>query len=47
MIPGAKDPQMAAANAAASDLPPLPAELHEKLREFYGARVAEHIRGPY
>ena len=47
VIPGAKDPKMAEANAAASDLPPLPAGLHAKLREFYGARVAEQIRGPY
>ena len=47
IIPGAKNPQMAEANAAASDLPPLSALLHQRLREFYGARVAENIRGPY
>lgn len=47
VIPGAKNPAMAEANAAASDLPPLPPALHQQLREFYGARVAENIRGPY
>jgi len=47
VIPGAKNPQMAEANAAASDLPPLSPALHQQLREFYGARVAENIRGPY
>jgi len=47
VIPGAKNPQMAEANAAASDLPPLPPALHQQLREFYGARVASAIRGPY
>jgi aryl-alcohol dehydrogenase-like predicted oxidoreductase len=47
IIPGAKNPAQARENAAASDLPPLPAELHGKLREFYRTRVANHIRGPY
>ncbi len=47
VIPGAKNPAMAEANAAASDLPPLSPALHQQLREFYGARVAENIRGPY
>jgi aryl-alcohol dehydrogenase-like predicted oxidoreductase len=47
IIPGAKSPAQARENIAASDLPPLPAELHGKLREFYRARVAAHIRGPY
>ena len=47
IIPGAKNPQMAEANAAASDLPPLSPALHQQLREFYGAQVAENIRGPY
>ena len=47
IIPGAKNPQMAEANAAASGLPPLSPALHQQLREFYGARVAENIRGPY
>ena len=47
IIPGAKNPAMAEANAAAADLPPLPPVLHQQLREFYGARVAADIRGPY
>lgn len=47
IIPGAKNPQMAAANAAVSDLAPLPHELHERLGEFYRANVAGEIRGPY
>jgi len=47
VIPGASRPEQARANAAVSDLPPLPGELHTRLREFYQAKVAPHIRGPY
>lgn len=47
IIPGAKSPAMAAVNAAVSDLPPLPPDLHARLSEFYQARVAGEIRGPY
>jgi aryl-alcohol dehydrogenase-like predicted oxidoreductase len=47
LIPGAKDPAQARANARVSDLPPLPADLHQHLRAFYHAEVAPHIRGPY
>jgi aryl-alcohol dehydrogenase-like predicted oxidoreductase len=47
VIPGASRPEQAAANADASKLPPLGADAHAKLREFYATRVAEHIRGPY
>ncbi len=47
IIPGAKSPAMAAANAAASDLPPLTSDLHARLSEFYADRVAVAIRGPY
>ena len=47
IIPGASRPEQAAANASVSVLPPLPAELHEKLRAFYEKNVAQHIRGPY
>ncbi|MBV9852658.1 MAG: aldo/keto reductase [Armatimonadetes bacterium] len=47
IIPGAKDPEQAAANAVLSDLPPLPPDLHARLREFYERQVAAHIRGPY
>ena len=47
IIPGATRPDQARANAAVADLPPLPAELHAALRDFYETRVAEHVRGPY
>jgi len=47
IIPGAKSPHQAHENAAASNLPPLPAELHGKLREFYRTRVHAEIRGGY
>ena len=47
VIPGAKRAQQARENAAASDLPPLPDELHRQLRRFYEERVAAEIRGPY
>ncbi len=47
IIPGAKNPAMAQANAQASDLPPLDLALHETLREFYAEKVVDHIRGPY
>jgi aryl-alcohol dehydrogenase-like predicted oxidoreductase len=47
IIPGASRPQQAHANAAVSNLPPLPAETHAALREFYENKVAAQIRGPY
>lgn len=47
IIPGAKSPAQAHANIAASEAPPLPPELHARLREFYRASVRDHIRGPY
>jgi aryl-alcohol dehydrogenase-like predicted oxidoreductase len=47
VIPGAKRPDQARANAAASDLAPLSKELHERLHEIYVSRVADEIRGPY
>jgi aryl-alcohol dehydrogenase-like predicted oxidoreductase len=47
VIPGARRGQQARDNAAASDLAPLGAEAHEKLRKFYREQVAEHIRGKY
>lgn len=47
IIPGAKNPAYARANARASSLPPLGAELHVKLAAFYEREVAAHIRGPY
>lgn len=47
IIPGAKNPDQARANARASDLPPLARERHEKLAAFYEREVATHIRGVY
>ena len=47
VIPGARNAAQARANLAASELPPLGAELHARLREFYETHVADHIRGPY
>lgn len=47
IIPGARNPQQAQANARVSALPPLGADLHAKLKDFYSRNVAAHIRGPY
>ena len=47
LIPGASRVEHAAANAAASELEPLPPELHERLRAFYWESVHEHVRGAY
>jgi aryl-alcohol dehydrogenase-like predicted oxidoreductase len=47
VIPGATSPSQAVANSTASDLTPLGADIHEKLRAFYKAEVAQHIRGSY
>lgn len=47
IIPGASRVAQALDNAAVSDLAPLSAELHERLREFYETQVKQHIRGPY
>lgn len=47
VIPGAKRPEQALANARASDLPPLSARVHERLRELYESRVAASVRGKY
>jgi aryl-alcohol dehydrogenase-like predicted oxidoreductase len=47
IIPGAKSPAQAQANARASALPPLTPELHTRLAEFYIREVAPHIRGLY
>jgi len=46
VIPGSKKPKQVQANTV-SNLQPLSAELHKKLREFYDIEVAVHIRGPY
>ncbi|HVU25657.1 MAG TPA: aldo/keto reductase [Opitutus sp.] len=47
IIPGAKNPAQARANAHASDLPELGHALHAQLAEFYANEVAAYIRGPY
>jgi len=47
IIPGAKNPAQALANARASALAPLGTERHVKLAAYYERQVAVHIRGPY
>lgn len=47
LIPGAKNPAQARANAAVSSRPPLDPLLHAHLAEFYTQEVAAYIRGPY
>jgi aryl-alcohol dehydrogenase-like predicted oxidoreductase len=42
-IPGAKTPDMARANAAASDLPLLPPETMDAIRAIYDARIRQHV----
>ncbi len=46
IIPGARNPEQAKRNAAASDLAPLPPALHEALRAFWRADVRPAVRGP-
>lgn len=46
IIPGARNPTQAKANAAASDLPPLPEGTRAQLREFFGDEVKPAVRGP-
>ncbi len=47
IIPGATKPAQVGRNAIPSDLPPLSAELHTKLRDLYTQRVTMHVRGKY
>jgi aryl-alcohol dehydrogenase-like predicted oxidoreductase len=47
IIPGAKNPAQAAANARVSSLPAISPDLHRQLAEFYSREVAAHIRGAY
>jgi len=47
IIPGAKNPEQARANARVSELAPLGDDVHRQLEEFYVREVAPHIRGPY
>jgi aryl-alcohol dehydrogenase-like predicted oxidoreductase len=46
IIPGAKRPQQVIENCSASEMAPLPAELHERLASFHREKVASHVRGP-
>jgi aryl-alcohol dehydrogenase-like predicted oxidoreductase len=46
IIPGARNRTQALANAAASDLPPIPADVHAKLRDFFLKDVKPAVRGP-
>ena len=46
IIPGARNPAQVQANARASELPEIPAAVHQMLSEFYRDSVAAHIRGP-
>lgn len=47
VIPGASRPSQVESNASISNLDSLSPELHEKLKNFYEEKVAQHIRGPY
>lgn len=47
VITGASRPSQVAANASSSGLPPLSAEIHASLHDFYQRQVRPHIRGPY
>ncbi len=47
VIPGASRPGQVKENVSVSDLSPLGAGLHEKLKEYYRQRVSGLIRGPY
>jgi len=47
VIAGASSPDQATVNASVSSLPPLPAELHHRLAEFYKCKVHDLVRGPY
>jgi aryl-alcohol dehydrogenase-like predicted oxidoreductase len=47
VIPGASNASQVESNISASQLAPLPVQLHKALSEFYEQSVASHIRGPY
>ena len=47
IIPGASRPEQITRNTKPSELPPLDAQTHARLREFYAQNVAQYIRGPY
>jgi aryl-alcohol dehydrogenase-like predicted oxidoreductase len=43
VIPGARTREQAAANAASSELAPLPAATMERVRDIYRRRIAPHV----
>jgi len=45
VIPGARNPKQAQNNIAASGVPSLSPQLHERLRRFYQDDVRQHIKG--
>jgi aryl-alcohol dehydrogenase-like predicted oxidoreductase len=47
VIPGATKIEQAKSNVAASDLPPLSKEVHQKLRALYDSKIKPKIRGHY
>lgn len=47
VIPGASRPEQVVSNALASELPPLPKELHQELSAFYTNEIHANIRGAY
>jgi aryl-alcohol dehydrogenase-like predicted oxidoreductase len=47
IIPGASSPEQASGNAAVSEIPPLPAALHQVLSDMYTSSIHSQIRGPY
>lgn len=47
VIPGATKISQVESNVAASDLPPLSKETHQKLRKLYDSEIKEKIRGHY
>lgn len=47
VIPGASKIEQVKSNVAASGLPPLSKDIHNKLRSFYDNKIRPAIRGPY
>ena len=47
VIPGASSPKQASQNAAISEIPPLPADIHQVLSNIYRNSIHDQIRGPY
>jgi aryl-alcohol dehydrogenase-like predicted oxidoreductase len=44
VIPGARNPEQARANAAAAELPPLTDEQQAAVRRVYDERIREHVQ---